>query len=240
MTQTFIGDLQESSNITSPVLNKIKGWGFAGACFTSAAVSLVSFNIICDSINAGSIAAGYNSLQTASDLLILDLRNGYSAETVSHLFNAWGKDGIVKYLIIELIDVTLYHYGYRGLFVVLFNRLGDALASKHVCGSAAEDLFVLLSSKLSLCPVIVAGTDFFEDLAQVSVALSFLALTMGNGSASLQLVEPFPEWWVALVSIASWLNVTKWLMVRIGSLVGLLGVLSLGGLTAMDKLQKED
>lgn len=53
---------------------------------------------------------------------ILDLRNGYSSQEVSTLLGAWGPSGCGLYLLIELIDVTCYHFGYRGTAVVLFNR----------------------------------------------------------------------------------------------------------------------
>jgi hypothetical protein len=82
--------------------------------------SLTTFNLLTSAIDNGSLASGFKG--DIHELLIFDLRNGYTPTEVLKTLQAWGTRGRIKYLIIELIDCTFYHSGYRALFVVIINR----------------------------------------------------------------------------------------------------------------------
>jgi hypothetical protein len=71
-----------------------------------------------------------------------------------HLFYA----GRALYALIELVDVTCYATAYRGVFIVIINRLRSALATE-----GAE-----LPSSLALFPTVLAAVDYLEDSLQVA------------------------------------------------------------------------
>ena len=53
---------------------------------------------------------------------LLDLRGGYTPAEVAATLAAWGQQGRLLYLAVELIDVTVYCSAYRGVLLVLGNR----------------------------------------------------------------------------------------------------------------------
>ena len=56
------------------------------------------------------------------DLQLLDLRDGYLPSMVHTTMQAWGQQGRCIYYLVEFVDVTCYHVGYRGAFLLMFNR----------------------------------------------------------------------------------------------------------------------
>ena len=66
--------------------------------------------------------------------------------------------GRALYALIELVDVTCYATAYRGVFMVVINRLRSALSTQ-----GAE-----VSSSLALFPAVLAAVDYLEDFLQVA------------------------------------------------------------------------
>ena len=71
-----------------------------------------------------------------------------------HPFHA----GRALYALIELVDVSCYATAYRGVFMVIINRLRSALSTR---GAEA-------SSSLALFPAVLASVDYLEDSLQVA------------------------------------------------------------------------
>jgi len=153
-------DLKDASSL-GPNLLTVDSKSFAVICLSSAIISLASFQVITNAICATAFANGYTG--SAQDLIFLDLRNGYSPEEARQLMEAWGDSGRRLYLLAELIDVTLYHTGYRGASVVLFNRMNALLRTVGIDTGKGRWIAGL--------PVILAGIDFCEDAGQVRFLL---------------------------------------------------------------------
>lgn len=92
-------------------------------------------------------------------LSFLDLHDGCTPDEAKDLLRAWGTQGRRLYLLVEGIDCTLYHAGYRGFLVVVANRLDGALKEKLPQAAPLALLAAL--------PVLLAGVDFLEDAGQV-------------------------------------------------------------------------
>ena len=85
-------ELRASQSFDSKRVAAVRSWGFLGACTLVAATSLFSFNLLSEEIASAAIQQGYTG--ASENLLILDLRDGYTPTTVSQAFEAWGGKGI--------------------------------------------------------------------------------------------------------------------------------------------------
>ena len=66
--------------------------------------------------------------------------------------------GRALYALIEVVDVTCYATAYRGVFMVIINRLRSALSNQ-----GAE-----LPRSLALFPAVLTAVDYLEDSLQVT------------------------------------------------------------------------
>lgn len=195
----------------------VTGWTFFALCMAATIASLATFRQLQERIQAASVANGFRG--AAADLQILDLRNGYQPQEVAELLGAWGPVGRRLYLAIELVDVSLYHFAYRGAFLVLCNRLASALGARWPAARPAVAWFPAV-------PVVLAGLDLAEDVSQVVLTLLFEAapgVALGGGSLA----------WRAAVGVASTLNVAKWALVRAGSTCLLMAAVVVGAERAL-------
>jgi hypothetical protein len=133
-------------------------------------------------------------------LQLLDLRNGYTPQAVFSTLQAWGPEGRLLYFFVEAVDVTVYHAGYRGAFLVIFNRVYSKLAQQW------PQLTVM--RPLAALPIVLAAVDFCEDCAQVAVV-----------AALDDSWRQLPEQWAKLVQVASALNQAKWALVNVGTVI---------------------
>jgi hypothetical protein len=179
----------------SPQALEEKSLKVAGIAFVAVVISLTLFNLISDQISA-------TSVDIINNQLIFDLRNGYSSTEVAATLSNWGNLGRMLYLLIEFIDITLYHTGYRTLFVILLNNLIQ-LATKN------NKQFDILKW-LAIFPVILSFVDSFEDCGQILLTALY-SYTDGT------FVETRPDLWMSIVSVSSTINIIKWTMVRLGS-----------------------
>ena len=85
-------ELWASQSFNSKRVAAICSWGFLGACTFVAAASLFSFNLLSEEIVSAAKQQGYTG--ASENLLILDLRDGYTPRAVSQAFEAWGGKGI--------------------------------------------------------------------------------------------------------------------------------------------------
>ncbi len=88
--------LWQSTRLERTTLN-VNSWPLFGIATAATVASLAAFNALATQIVAASVAAGYSG--APGDLLILDLRFGYSPETVTTLLQAWGPTGRHLYLV---------------------------------------------------------------------------------------------------------------------------------------------
>ncbi|KAK9909577.1 hypothetical protein WJX75_004376 [Coccomyxa subellipsoidea] len=140
---------------------------------------------------ASAIQGGYTG--DPSQLSFLDLHDGYSPDEARALLTAWGPYGRRLYFLVEGIDCTLYHAGYRGFLVVVANQLARGLKSKW---PPAGNLALL-----AVLPVLLAAIDFLEDAGQVAMVFAY--------------EKSIPEEaWGALVGAASFVNQSKWVLCR--------------------------
>lgn len=132
-------------------------------------------------ITGSAIQGGFTG--DPSQLSFLDLHDGYTPDEARELLGAWGPYGRRLYLLVEGIDCTLYHAGYRGFLVVVANRLAGALQTKWP--QAAP--LVLLAA----LPVLLAGVDFLEDAGQVRLFANVQDLfTTHENRTTLHLLKP--------------------------------------------------
>ena len=146
-----------NSALLSPKLNDVDSWPYAALCFAAALSSLAAFSVIGQAMVASAIQGGYTG--DPSQLSFLDLHDGYSPDEARALLTAWGPYGRRLYFLVEGIDCTLYHAGYRGFLVVVANQLARGLKSKW---PPAGNLALL-----AVLPVLLAAIDFLEDAGQV-------------------------------------------------------------------------
>ena len=108
------------------------------------------------------IHANSSSKDASVNLQIFDLRNGYSPIEVFSTLRAWGLKGRLLYLVIEFVDCTVYHFAYRGVFLVILNRMSDYITAKWAAAGP-------LVSAMSNVPFALAWVDLFEDIGQASI-----------------------------------------------------------------------
>lgn len=177
---------------------EVKSIKIAAVSFIITALSLVSFQVISQQIVSSASTNGFTG--NPGDLLIFDLRNGYTTIDATNLLGHWGRTGRLLYLAIEAIDVTLYHTGYRTLFLVVLNNLTTE--------------FVMRFPKLAwfrwaaLFPIFLSLVDFFEDMGQIAMTILY-QLTDGSVATSFM--------WPYLVKMSSLINVEKWKTVQFGT-----------------------
>ena len=92
VSERALEDLQASQSFNTNRVAAVRSWGFLGACTCVAAASLFSFNVLSQEIVSAAREQGYAG--APEDLVILDLRNGYTPETASLAFKAWGGKGM--------------------------------------------------------------------------------------------------------------------------------------------------
>ena len=188
-TAAFSSSFQLLSRFDEETSN-LKSMKLFGLAFGLTALSLISFNVISQKIIAYSLSG------SPAELLILDLRNGYTVNEVLELFKNWGTQGRLLYLLIELIDVCFYHVGYRTAFLILLNHLTTQV----------EKLTNIYSFRyFAAFPIILALIDTLEDVGQVILTATYNENIAAN------------QWWQILVQVSSTINQTKWAFVQVGT-----------------------
>jgi hypothetical protein len=91
-SELALEELQASQSFSTNRVATVRSWGFLGACTFVAAASLFSFNLLSQEIVSATREQGYTG--APEDLLILDLRDGYTPETAFQALKAWGGKGI--------------------------------------------------------------------------------------------------------------------------------------------------
>ena len=90
-SEQALEELQASQSFSTNRVATVRSSGFLGACAFVAAASLFSFNVLSQEIVSAAREQGYTG--APEDLLILDLRDGYTPETAFQAFKAWGGKG---------------------------------------------------------------------------------------------------------------------------------------------------
>eukprot|EP00291_Cryptomonas_curvata_P026796 CAMPEP_0172168040 /NCGR_PEP_ID=MMETSP1050-20130122/9911_1 /TAXON_ID=233186 /ORGANISM="Cryptomonas curvata, Strain CCAP979/52" /LENGTH=204 /DNA_ID=CAMNT_0012838907 /DNA_START=9 /DNA_END=620 /DNA_ORIENTATION=- len=170
----------------------VTDWIFFVVCAVAVPVSLLSFAVIEARIHANS-----SKQDETVNLQIFDVRNGYTPEEVFATLNAWGSQGKFLYLIIEFIDCAVYTLAYRGVFLVLLNRMSAQISSRWA-------MIAPVVSIMPAIPLFLSWVDLLEDLGQVA-----MLLTLPAAASSAP--------WSLLVRTASAINLTKWTIVRAGT-----------------------
>ncbi|EIE24455.1 hypothetical protein COCSUDRAFT_61880 [Coccomyxa subellipsoidea C-169] len=153
----LLGDFRDSA-LLSHKLYCVASWRYAALCFATALSSLAAFSVIGQAMADSAIQTGFTG--PPSQLSFLDLHDGYSPKEAEALLKAWSPYGRRLYLLVEAIDCTVYHAGYRGFLVVVANRLAGALREKWPAVVHAP------LALLAALPVLLAGLDFLEDTGQ--------------------------------------------------------------------------
>lgn len=133
---------------------------------------------------------------------MFDVQYFYTPASAKTTLDGWGDQGIQFFYIIAFIDVFVFCFGYRALFVIAVNRLFNFLSA---------DIPKQVMSRLRYLvylPMVVTLVDYVEDTAQVAMCLVYQAYK-GQVSESSQT-------WVTVVEIASKLNLLKWIVALSG------------------------
>jgi hypothetical protein len=134
----------------------VTDWSFFFVCAVAVPVCLSSFSLIEARIHANS-----SKQDESVNLQIFDVRNGYTPEEVFATLRAWGFQGKFLYVVIELIDCAVYILAYRGVFLVLLNRMSAAISSRWA-------MIAPIVSVMPAVPLFLAWVDLFEDCGQAS------------------------------------------------------------------------
>jgi hypothetical protein len=134
----------------------VKSWNFLILCAIAVPVCLSTFIFIEQQIHLNSSVPD----SAGTSLQIFDLRNGYSPIEVHSTLQAWGPYGKILYLLIELVDCSVYHFAYRGVFLVLLNQMSDQIAMRWKAAAP-------LTSGTANVPFFLAWVDLCEDIGQV-------------------------------------------------------------------------
>lgn len=185
----------------------VKSWSFLVLCTIAVPICLSTFMFIEQKIHDNS-----STPDSGTSLQIFDLRNGYSPTEVHSTLRAWGSQGRMLYLLIELVDCTIYHFAYRGVFLVLLNQMSDQIVMRW------EGIASLTSGAANI-PFFLAWVDLFEDIGQVN-SLFGRSVMLSNRttrafSMQVTMVVTMPSTasaplWSLLVKITSSINVFKW------------------------------
>ena len=189
---------------------EVKSWLYFGLAAATTAACLAFFNHMQQKITAGSTP---ELLGVPVDLTIFDVRFGYTPRDVGLTLEAWGDAGRYHYLLIEAVDVFIYHSGYRAACLVLLNHLLSALVARFPVAAPVRPLAQL--------PIVLAILDFFEDLLQITFTYFFDFF--GHVQA------PDTPAWYRIVYAASAVNQIKWCTVRGGGVTALVAVVALAG-----------
>lgn len=206
---------------------EILSWPVFFAAVLITTLALLSFQLIIELILVpASIANGYAGDAPGSDLKILDLRAGYSAPEVAQLLAWWGSVGRLAYIIIEIIDLFVYHVGYRLAFVVLFNNMVTTAIKQY-------PTYARILKWCPRIPLYLAKIDMIEDACQIAIVC--LYEYQGDGSAHLVQQDYFNK----LVRISSGINLLKWGFMKCGCMVFLYlwTIVRIGG--AISKTEKQ-
>lgn len=124
----------------------------------------------------------------------------------------------VSCTLIELIDVTFYHCGYRAAFLVLFNKLSKALDETKKLPFSVK--------ALGYFPLALALLDATEDSFQVATTLLY---DLNNDAGGTTLFN-------VLASCASFFNQVKWRAVSVGMPLFALSGISLGAIKLVKRI----
>lgn len=134
----------------------VKDGGFLLTCIVAALMCIAAFMMIEQQISDSSNGS------RGANLEIFDKRYGYTPDEAHATLTAWGSRGRALYLTLEVIDFFLYPAAYRGIFLVLLNRMSDLIASRYIPLKST-------SSLLTVIPLGIASLDLLENCGQVFV-----------------------------------------------------------------------
>ena len=217
-----------------PASLEVKSWFYFATAVATVVPCLMFFQHMQNKIVAEAVKEGYTG--NPADLTIFDIRFGYTTNEVASTLEAWGDDGRYNYMIIETVDVFIYHSGYRAASLVLLNHLLSAMVARYPKAAPLRPCAQL--------PIGLAILDFFEDLLQIT--FTFFFDVFGH------VQSPDTPAWYRVVYAASAINQVKWWTVRTGAALAALCVVLLavdfvrelvvgkGGKRGVSDAKKED
>ena len=119
--EQILANVQASSSIADPKALEVKSWAFFFVGVGSAMACLGVFHWLQQQIHNTVVADGFQG--NLEELTIFDVRFGYPLETVIHVLNEWGRQGRLLYLLVQTVDVFVYHAAYRAASLVWLIRL---------------------------------------------------------------------------------------------------------------------
>ena len=131
------------------------------------------------------------------DLQLLDLRDGYLPSMIHTTMQAWGQQGRWIYCLVESVDVTSYHVGYTGAFLVMFNRFAPLFTQRsglHALNKRQSMLVTHFASRASSivpkeqCPLFILDMGA---LVWCILNLSTCCRRMGDKLVQHKLLSPF-------------------------------------------------
>jgi hypothetical protein len=180
--------------------SKIRSWRLLTVCVMLDICCFGMFQFLQDQIVQAATANGYKG--SPKDLLVFDLRVGYTPSEARQLLSHWGRRGAGLYVICEAIDYLLHMPCLCCGLLVLMNQLGAMAARK-------SGLVVLRKSYLWV--LVALALDVAENALQLLLVLAYLQQPSSTAG-----------WWEAAAVAASAVNTAKWWSVRCGGLFSLL------------------
>ncbi len=166
--------------------------------FVLLVLSIMSFAFLQKLINAAALTKDGDN-----DLQMFDTRNGYTYDVVIKTLTNWTFKGRCLYLLIELIDITVYFYAYKSVFIVLINIMVASVVEAYQFAHIKHVI-----RNYVYFPVILGRIDLLEDSLQILMTILF------DFHDS--------EYYHTLVAAGSLANIVKWNTVRLGSAVFLI------------------
>lgn len=181
--------------------SKIRSWKLLAVCLVLDICFFGVFHFLQEQMLQAARANGYKG--TAKDLLVLDLRMGYTPNEARQLLSNWGNTGAWWFVVCEVVDYLLHMPCFGCVLLVLMNRMGPMAARK-------TGLPVLRKSYLWV--LLVVGLDVAEDALQLLLVLAYMQQPQLTSAA----------WWEAAAVAGSTVNMAKWWSARCGGLFSLL------------------
>ena len=192
-------NVQASTSMTNPKALEVTSWSFFFVGVSVALACLAIFTGLQHQINDTAVANGFQG--NLQDLTIFDLRSGYPHETVNNVLSAWGQQGRLLYLLVQAVDIFIYHPAYRGASLVLLNQLMTSFVTRFPSLSFLR--------KAALFPIFLAMVDFYEDVGQILFTMWY--------QLQGELLTMSSSYWQSVVMVSSLINQTKWTLVRGGA-----------------------
>lgn len=172
---------------------RINSWKLLAAAAIAYATCVALLNYLQLQMHKAAVYNGFKGTQ--ADLLVFDLRMGYTPDQARHIITSWGPLGCKLYVVTEVLDYIWLMPGYGTALIVLMNRLGAWAARKTGLNVLRRSYAWVLAG---------LAVDAVENALQLALVFPYLHQPLLLSS----------QRWTWLAVAASAVNQTKWWIIR--------------------------